>query len=270
MRFILLSYGILFFVWEKYFYCAAVINRLYLLYRVNTYYMVMNMKENQQEKNIFLSASMAESRPSLLDSLAHNGIARAVQAISQAYKGDEPIYCIDATAGNGHDTCFLAGIGNFVQGDFSVLACDVQKEALQSTRERLKFHGLQAELVHSGHENITGYLPKQCVLAGVMFNLGYLPRKDRKNDFIATKAETSVPAIANCCERLYPQGVISVHCYTGHAGGLEEYHAIHDFAAALDPKLWRVLCVSDVNREHTLEYLFFMEKLQIKQKRAVC
>lgn len=230
----------------------------------------MNMKENQQEKNVSLSASIAKSRPSLLDSLAHNGITRAVQAVSQTYKGAEPIYCIDATAGNGHDTCFLAGLGTFVQRDFSVLACDVQKEALQSTRERLNYHALQAELVHCGHEHIAEYLPKQCVLAGVMFNLGYLPCKDRKNDFIATKAETSVLAITNCCERLYPQGVISVHCYTGHAGGLEEYQAIHDFAAALDPKFWRVLCVSDINRAQNLEYLFLVEKLQIKQKRAVC
>lgn len=230
------------------------------------------MKENQQDSNSLLSDLMTASRPSLLDSLAHSSIMRAVQAISQNSQGDEPIYCIDATAGNGHDTCFLAGLGDIVrrsgQRDFSVLACDVQEEALQSTEERLSQSGLQAELVLSGHENIAEYLPEKSVLAGTMFNLGYLPRKDRKKDFIATKAKTSVLALKKLCERLYPQGVISVHCYTGHAGGFEEYQAVHDFITALEPKFWRVLCVSDMNREHNLEYLFLLEKLQIKQKKS--
>lgn len=236
------------------------------------------MKENQQDKSKISSFNgIISSRPSLLDSLAHSAIQRAVQAISQGYNGNEPIYCIDATAGNGYDTCFLAGLGAAgisVQRDFSVLACDVQEEALQSTRERLNYYGLQAELVRSGHENIVQYLPAESVLAATMFNLGYLPRKDRKNDFIATKAETSVLAIQKLCDRLYPQGVISVHCYTGHTGGLEEYQAIHDFITVLEPKFWRVLCVFDMNREHNLEYLFLLEKLQIKkqvkEKRLIC
>lgn len=221
------------------------------------------MKENQPDNN------MTVSRPSLPDSLAHSAVSRAVRAISQTYQGGEPIYCIDATAGNGYDTCFLAGLGKSVRQNFSVLACDIQKDALQSTRERLTYLGLQAELVHSGHENIARYLPEQSILAGVMFNLGYLPCKDRTNAFITTKAETTVPALQKLCERLYPQGVISVHCYTGHAGGMEEYQAVHAFIAALEPKFWRVLCVSDMNREHNLEYLFLLEKLQLKQKRVI-
>lgn len=227
------------------------------------------MKENQQDNNVSpLSDLMTASRPSLLDSLAHSTVMLAVQAISQAYQGGDPLYCIDATAGNGHDTCFLAGLGKSLRREFSVLACDVQEEALQSTGERLKQYDLQAELVHSGHENIVRYLPEQSVLAGAMFNLGYLPGKDREKVFIATKAETSVLAIQRLCERLYPQGVISVHCYTGHAGGMEEYQAVRDFAVSLAPKFWRVLCVSDMNREHNLEYLFLLEKLQIKQKKS--
>lgn len=229
-------------------------------------------KKQQDNQHFIFSPAMTDSRPSLLDSLAHSAVERAVKAIWQTYQGDDPIYCIDATAGNGHDTCFLAGLGSAVgvlgQQKFSVLACDIQEEALQSTMERLHRYSLQAKCIHSGHENIIQYLPVYSVLAGVMFNLGYLPGKDRKNTFLATKAETSVLAIQKLCERLYPQGVISVHCYTGHAGGLEEYQAIRDFVAVLDPKFWRVLCVSDVNREHTMEYLFLLEKLQIKQARA--
>lgn len=226
------------------------------------------MNEKQDNTISSFSNLITDSRPSLLDSLAHSAVFRAAKTISENHKGDDPIYCIDATAGNGHDTCFLAGLGQSAQINFFVLACDVQEEALQCTRERLERYALPAELVHCGHENIAEHLPEKSVLAGVMFNLGYLPRKDRTKDFIATKAETSVLALKKLCERLHPQGVISVHCYTGHAGGMEEYQAVHDFIAALEPKFWRVLCVSDMNREHNLEYLFLVEKLQLKQKKS--
>lgn len=227
-----------------------------------------------QNNEIFCPAVKPDSRPSLLDSLAHSAVIRAVQAISRHVCAASPMYCIDATAGNGHDTCFLAGLeelfGLSAQKKYSVLACDVQEEALQNTRERLKKYGLQAELVLTGHENITAYLPQQSLLAGVMFNLGYLPNKDRSAEFIATKADTTLQALTSLAERLSPQGVISMHCYTGHAGGMEEYQAVHDFMTKLEPKLWRVLCVFDINREHSLEYLFLLEKLQIKQRKAVC
>lgn len=215
-----------------------------------------------------------DSRPSLLDELAHSAIFRAVQAISKQMNEAEAMYCIDATAGNGHDTCFLAGLGASLdvsaQKNYSVLACDVQEEALHNTRERLNVYGLQTELVLTGHEKIAEYLPEKSLLAGVLFNLGYLPKKDRSAEFVVTKAETTICALSALSERLSPQGIISVHCYTGHAGGMEEYQAVRDFITGLEPKNWRVLCVSDINRDHNLEYLFLLEKLQIKQRRAVC
>lgn len=230
---------------------------------------------------------MQASRPSLLDALAHSALFRAMQAVSGR---QENVYVIDATAGNGHDTCLLAdfaqqlaGSGNagqlacekeeFVrEANYScskirVLACDIQEEALQNTAERLRERILPAELYLCGHETILEKLPKNAVLAGAVFNLGYLPGKDRKTAFIATKADTSVQALEQFCGALAPQGCISVHCYTGHQGGLEEYEAVKGFAASLNPKSWRVLRVSDINREHSSEYLFLLEKLQIKKVR---
>ena len=227
-----------------------------------------------QPNDIVCFSAKNDSRPSLLDSLAHSAVFRAVQAISKYVNDTETMFCIDATAGNGHDTCFLAGLGAFLNGaaqkNYSVLACDVQEEALQNTRERLNTYGLQAELVHVGHEKIAAYLPENSRLAGVLFNLGYLPKKERNADFVVTKADTTLQALISLFERLCPQGVICVHCYTGHAGGMEEYQAVHDFMTKLEPKLWRVLCVSDINRSHNLVYLFLLEKLQVKHKRAVC
>lgn len=226
----------------------------------------------EQYADIKALSAKTDSHPSLLDELAHSAIIRAVRAVQANSKhAGTAMYCIDATAGNGHDTCFLAGLGASLeavaQKNFSVLACDVQEEALHNTREQLHQYGLQAELVHTGHENIAEYLPEKSLLVGVMFNLGYLPNKDRNAEFIVTKADTTLQAISSLAERLSPRGVISVHCYTGHAGGLTEYQAVHDFITRLEPKFWRALCVSDINRSHNSEYLFLLEKLQIKQRK---
>ena len=57
--------------------------------------------------------------------------------------------CIDATAGNGNDTAFLAGL---VGPEGKVYAFDVQQKAIASTKKRLEDRGLQ-ERVRLIHEN---------------------------------------------------------------------------------------------------------------------
>lgn len=204
-------------------------------------------------------------RPSMLDSLAHQAVQRALLNLCGA--GQERLHCLDATAGNGHDTCMLADFCRGLPQNVGVTACDIQEQALENTRRRLEQHGLQAELVLCGHERAGEFLPADVRLACAMFNLGYLPAKDRKGAVTATKAQTSLQAVRFCCEKLLPQGVVSIHCYTGHEGGAEEFSAIKDFVSVLNPRQWRVLQVSDVNREHNLEYLFLLERLQEKSKK---
>lgn len=205
------------------------------------------------------------SRPSLLDTIAHSAIQRAILSVLNVSTQDnDNFYCIDATAGNGHDTCALAKFCNDFE-KMHIVACDIQEQALMQTRMRLKDNDLNAELILCGHENIIDYLPKKFNLIGVMFNLGYLPGKDRKQDFIITQKETTVQALKNIHEILIPQGCISIHCYTGHTGGYEEYQAVSDFVSSLNPREWRVLKTMDINREHNLEFLFLLEKLQQKK-----
>lgn len=206
------------------------------------------------------------ARPSILDSLAHQAVQRALVNLLNA--GEEGLHCLDATAGNGHDTCMLAAFCRGLPQKVCVTACDIQEQALQNTRFRLEQQGLQAELVLCGHESAAEFLPADVRLACAMFNLGYLPAKDRKGAVTATKAQTSLQAVRFCCEKLLPQGAVSIHCYTGHEGGAEEFLAIKDFAAALNPRQWRVLQVSDINREHSSEYLFLLERLQEKGKKV--
>jgi hypothetical protein len=59
-----------------------------------------------------------------------------------------------------------------------------------------------------------------------MFNLGYLPRGDRR---IVTRPSTTIPAIAALLDRLAPNGRISILAYRGHSEGLEEYEAVRAF-----------------------------------------
>ncbi len=98
--------------------------------------------------------------------------------------------CIDATAGNGHDTLLLCRL---VGDTGRVLAFDIQPEALERTRSRLTEHGVsgRAELILDSHSNLSRYAAEGSVSC-IVFNLGYLPSG---NHAIATRAETTIAAL---------------------------------------------------------------------------
>ena len=129
-------------------------------------------------------------------------------------------FFVDATAGNGHDTAFLAEIAGEAG---RVDAFDVQPEALEATRERLERSGLSGRVsLHlCGHENMAERLgPARLGTAdAVFFNLGYLPRSDRR---VKTRAETTLRALDAAWALLAPGGFISLTVYTRHEGGFEE------------------------------------------------
>ena len=79
---------------------------------------------------------------------------------------------IDATLGNGHDAerlCALVGETGHVFG------FDVQKEAVERTRQRLAGQGLlsRATLFCAGHERMAELAPPGA--DAIVFNLGWLP-----------------------------------------------------------------------------------------------
>ena len=145
---------------------------------------------------------------------------------------------IDATAGNGHDTLFLAqltGPGGIV------FAFDVQPAALAATRRRLNEAGLPREscqLIPAGHETMRAAIPSALHgrIAAVVFNLGYLPGGDKS---LTTTAATTIPAIQTALDLLRPGGLLVAVLYTGHPGGAEEAAAVRTFAESL-PSVWSV------------------------------
>lgn len=134
---------------------------------------------------------------------------------------------IDATAGNGYDTLFLAGQ---VGSSGMVIAIDIQDCAIQSTRERLESAGL-IDRVRLETEDHAVALKKLIVVdhekvAAITFNLGYLPGSDKS---IQTRAESTEEALAASIQLLSPGGCLCVTAYRGHSGGTSEAETVEAF-----------------------------------------
>ncbi len=141
---------------------------------------------------------------------------------------------VDATAGNGHDTVFLAGLAGPAG---RVHAFDVQTAAVEATRARLAAAGLAAEVHACGHEQAGAVLDAAGVkmIRAAMFNLGWLPGGDKTR---VTQPGTTLAALEALLPRLEAGGRVTLVLYVGHPGGAEEERAIAQWAAALDPGVW--------------------------------
>ncbi len=160
---------------------------------------------------------------------------------------------IDATAGNGHDTEFLA---HLVGATGFVWAFDIQAAALQRTASRLRERSISVELrlraanggvpavphdsnedpgprvigLEASHAEMKDHLPVtyRGQIAAIMFNLGYLPGADQS--CITTTASTLI-ALDSAVDYLAQGGVLTVVVYPGHPGGREEATAVREWFA---------------------------------------
>ena len=168
---------------------------------------------------------------------------------------------VDATLGNGHDALFLA---DAVGENGMVWAFDVQKNAHKAAKER--FDRDAPELLPrvtfclAGHETVLDALPPEAQgrVWGTTFNLGYLPGSDKE---VVTTQETTLAALRNIAAITARGGVMSVHCYLGHAGGESEGAAVGAWLAALPWESWRVAEYSFVNKGWNKELLFLAERI---------
>lgn len=135
---------------------------------------------------------------------------------------------IDATAGNGHDTVFLA---RAVGPKGKVIAIDIQAQAILSTREKLEAEGLvhRVFLHQSSHTSIADLASNSSVKA-IVFNLGYLPGADRS---IATNTGDTLEALALAVTLLIPGGILAAICYPGHSEGKREAASVESFFETL-------------------------------------
>jgi predicted methyltransferase len=142
---------------------------------------------------------------------------------------------VDATAGNGQDTLFLA---QSVGIDGLVYAFDIQAAALENTRTRLELEASNSvaavTLIHTGHENMAQRIPPEHHgrIAATMFNLGYLPGSSQS---VITKPSTTLPALETALLLLRSGGLLTIVVYPGHEGGDQEAAAVHTWAAEISP-----------------------------------
>lgn len=160
---------------------------------------------------------------------------------------------IDATAGNGHDTHYLAGLTG---ENGKVFAFDIQEAAIESTRKRVEEFS-HVELIRDSHAKITDYVREP--IAAAVFNLGYLPKGDHS---IITKAQSTLTAIGQCLELLKPNGMLLVVIYSGHEGGSEERDAVMEYAGQLPQVSYDVLKYEFINQRHSPPFLVAIEKKQ--------
>jgi predicted methyltransferase len=154
---------------------------------------------------------------------------------------------VDATVGNGHDTCFLAEV---VAEQGHVYGFDIQQQAITSTTQRLEKLGLakRVSLFQLSHHRCNEVLPSQLYgkISLIVFNLGYLPHGDKT---ITTNAQTTCAAVDVLIEMLAHNGVISLVAYRGHPGGEEEYQSIMKQVCVLSAQHYAVQSeISDENR----------------------
>jgi tRNA1(Val) A37 N6-methylase TrmN6 len=161
---------------------------------------------------------------------------------------------VDATAGNGHDTLFLA---TCVGALGKVMAFDIQEAALQATSKRLVNAGMRerVELIKAGHEHLDDYIEGE--VSAIMFNLGYLPGADKS---CTTTAGTTLEAMQAGLAHLAINGVLAAVLYPGHEQGRIEAEAVQAWAAGLPQQQVAVLKYAFINRVHDAPYALLLQK----------
>ena len=164
-------------------------------------------------------------------------------------------FCIDATAGNGHDTAALCAL---VGERGRVLAFDIQPKAVDNTKKRLSELGFSGigEVVLDSHANMAAYAePGTADL--IVFNLGWLPGGDHS---VYTRADSTIAAINAALELLKDGGAISISIYYGGRNGYEERDVVLNYLNTVDNTSFTVLKTEFINRTGDVPISVFILK----------
>lgn len=182
-----------------------------------------------------------------------NSLGQSHEFIKKVLK--EGDVAIDATAGNGGDTVFLAKL---VGNTGKVYSFDIQYQAHEKTNKKLIEEGLDNRVlqIFEGHQNMDRYVSEK--VKAVMFNLGYLPGGDHN---IGTRGETTAIALNKAMNLLEVNGLITVVVYYGGDSGFKEKDHIMDFITHIDHKQFAVMKTEFVNQINCPPILICIEKL---------
>ncbi|MCM3712132.1 class I SAM-dependent methyltransferase [Sporosarcina luteola] len=187
------------------------------------------------------------------DILLHRVLPFSKRLISETVLPGETV--VDATAGNGNDTLFLAEL---VGEEGRVFAIDIQQAALEATANRLDKLNDRVSLILDSHENVDTYVKKP--IGGAMFNLGYLPYSEDLS--IITKPDSTIEAVNKLLGMLKKGGIITISVYDGHEGGKEERDALLDYVKSLHQADVHVVRYELLNQRKNPPFLIAIEKVR--------
>ncbi|MNO22310.1 hypothetical protein D3C76_120900 [compost metagenome] len=174
---------------------------------------------------------------------------------------------IDATAGTGADTLFLA---KTCGRRGRVYAFDIQHEALHLTKARLdKEAAREAEhrvsiasvtLLERSHAEMEEALPAELKgrVGAIMFNLGYLPTEEANHSLI-TLTDCTIAALHSAIAMLRPRGIVTIVLYPGHPGGASEAEAVELWASSLQTSVGQAIVYRQLQKPEA-PYLIAIEK----------
>lgn len=163
---------------------------------------------------------------------------------------------VDATAGNGNDTRYLAENSPAYA---KIYAFDIQESALEATRRTLLNANLsgKVKLILDNHANIDAHVLDKVEI--VVFNLGYLPGGDHA---VTTVAETTRVAVEKAVNLLALNGLAAIVSYPGHDSGALEDQCLGAYVKTLPPKNFTVGCYRMINHAKTSPALYIIEKVR--------
>ncbi|SHK72470.1 Putative rRNA methylase [Selenomonas ruminantium] len=161
---------------------------------------------------------------------------------------------VDATAGNGYDTLFLA---ENTADRSKIYAFDIQEAALNNTRERTSAYAGRIEYVLRSHAELADVVEEDIDLA--IFNLGYLPGQEHA---VTTKQESTLLAVQQVLGKLSLNGACVIVAYPGHEAGGQEAVVLEGFLASLPRKDYTVGCYRLLNHARTAPYAYIVEKVR--------
>lgn len=174
---------------------------------------------------------------------------------------------VDATAGNGKDTLFLA---NQVGQEGIVVGFDIQPSALANCYDYLtaaqipnriyRQTGIDPKnpgiyLIEADHAELSRWIP--CQVKALMYNLGYLPTGDKQ---ITTTAQSSIASIEAGLGLLQHNGYLSIISYPGHSAGEVEHQAVKRLLQQLNSDQFEVLSIIQTNRSAQTPQLHIIKK----------
>lgn len=161
---------------------------------------------------------------------------------------------VDATAGNGYDTLFIA---QNTPSSAQIYAFDVQSEALANTKERTAEYANRIHYLFCSHENIKEKVPGKIDVC--LFNLGYLPGFSHET---ATRTESTRAAVESALAKLSLNGVCVLVVYPGHPEGKREADMLQDMLKNLPQREFTAGCYRLSSHKQTAPYAYLIERVQ--------